>query len=278
LGVIVMFNEKIGKALHRSSGRLLLVVCCLGACIGTTPVRGDLFITGVLEASPIDPVEPLIGILEYKAIEFYTDVFIPEADAENYFLRRYQNVKNGVPGGTTDVYFDKADISTGYFYAIRDSVAFDHMYNLDGTDGESWADRTGEAVPELVIKDNGILDIFDGDEAFAIGYQPGGPGTEVFIIDSYGFGEGLTTQPDGSTWNYPNTYAYRIDRTKADGGEFDPANWTIGTPDEFFFSTTEAVVSTTPYGTYVIPEPRSQNLLAFGMVVLLGCWRNFRRS
>lgn len=239
--------------------------------------RGDVILSGVLESNVIDPVAPLTGILEYKAIEFFTDLPIPAAEATNYFLRRYAEFDDLMgPAATDTVFFAEADIEVGYFYAVREGVALDHMYGIAVSNGTSWAGVSTNGRPQTVIENDGILDIFDGNEAFALGYQRSNG--ETVILDAFGYNENvaISNQVSLSFWEYPYTYAYRMDRTGPNRSEFDEANWFYGQEDDFFFVETADVVATIPFGTYTLPEPGSMVLFVMGGCLLLGQRKRFR--
>jgi hypothetical protein len=222
----------------------ITLVAMLATCASSASAA--LIITGVVDG-------PRTGGLP-KAIELYASTAI--ADLSDYALG---SANNG--GGTDGAEF----ILTGsaaagsYIWVASESPGFTAYFGF---------------APTLV---NSAAANVNGDDAVELFYDPTAAALGDFgasdVVDV--FGDINAAPAVGASWNYQDSYAYRVDGTGPDGATFVIANWTFGGSDvldsQGASGTNGGVV---PFGTYeaaVIPEPTTAGLAflaAMGLVTL----------
>lgn len=83
------------------------------------------------------------------------------------------------------------------------------------------------------------------------------------LIDQYGV---AAQDGTGESWEYTDSYAYRVDGTGPDGS-FVETNWMI--PGADFIDDNGGDNTLAPFGTYVVPEPASAALMGLGALAML---------
>ncbi|MEM9685313.1 MAG: T9SS type A sorting domain-containing protein [Bacteroidota bacterium] len=164
----------------------------------------------------------------------------------------------GQDGRTIEIYVDGTIDFTGW-NLVRQANGGGYTTNIDlssfGTIADSFiyvTNNSGTVETEFnillnVLENNTISD--NGNDGYQIVDDTG------IVIDR--FGE-ENVDGTGTAWEHEDTYYYRNDGTPANGGAFDPVNWTFGAQDlldtegrcnnegdiAFAFS------NTVPFGTY----------------------------
>ncbi len=208
----------------------------------TVSAPGALIITGVFDG-------PLPGGTP-KGIELFATSDI--ADLSNFGIGSANN--GGGTDGVESILPSQA-LAAGSFFLVTSEL----------TNASQWFGSEPDHVAGSAVGIN-------GDDAIELFDLSGGGET---VIDVFG---DINTDGNGTPWEYLDGWAYRNDGVLANGGTFDPANWSFSGPNEWdgddnFGEGSDNgtnVTATPPFpaGTFQVPEPTSTLLGGIGLALL----------
>lgn len=180
---------------------------------------------------------PITGGLP-KGVELYVTADI--ANLSNFGIG---SANNGGGSDGEEFTFPAVAVAAGNFITVAsDVVEFTNFFGIA-------PDYTDTAVN------------INGDDAIEL-FENGA------VIDVFG---DINVDGSGQVWEYLDGWAYRNSDTLANGGDFQPVNWSFSGPNALDGESTNAAAATPiPVGTFSqVPEPSSVMLGALGVLALL---------
>ena len=188
--------------------------------------QAELRITGVMDGT-------LSGGTP-KAIEFFTDVAIPDLS-----IYGFGSANNGGGSDGEEFTFPADAIAQGtFFYLATEQTRFNEWFGFNPNYTHSSAGINGDDAIEL-FKSGSVIDVF-GD---------------------------INTIGDGEPWDYTDGWAYRKNNTPLDATINNTNNYTYSGINVLDGESDNASATTPfPLGTYAIPEPATFGLIGLALL------------
>lgn len=231
--------------------------------VSCSQANADLIVTGVFDGGQSGG--------EPKVVELFVT-----ADIADLSLFGVGAANNG--GGTDGVELILSGSATAgeYIYLVEDDNFNGGVNNL-GDGFNAYFGFTPSQLFDGSFANGGAASI-NGDDAVEVFFDATGlfTGSES-VIDVFG---DINVDGSGTSWDYLDGWAYRVDGTGADGSTFVEANWTFsGINVTDGTSTNSEVDPQFPIGTYsqggAVPEPGSFAVL--GLIGLAGLAKRRRK-